>query len=93
VKRCDWCQEFFCDSCPYPAKRSIEVINFNESLSKKLAKLIDVKVISDAVVEILAEYAEQEEFTVGKAKAIWDNFLETELYDGIRRCIKYGKQG
>ena len=61
-------------------------------LTKDLAKWIDTKVIAEVVIEKMNEHAERpkEELTIEHAKAIWLNFLETELNEGLDGVLKYG---
>ncbi len=62
---------------------------YHNKLKDDLAEWIDTDNLAEVVIEAMREVAEPEEMTLEMAKNIWLNFLETELNDGIARCIKY----
>ena len=91
AKRCDECQEFYCDSCPYDKSKKERRTSMHDELKKELAKWIDVGVLAEGIVETLEENTEPEEMTLEIAKKLWLNFLETEFRDGLDRSLRYGQ--
>ncbi len=60
-------------------------------LKTAVAAWIETYPLAEALVDIMCECAEQpgEEMTLDNAKKLWLNFLETELSDGLKRCVQY----
>jgi hypothetical protein len=55
---------------------------------EELAGWIDTEVIAERILEELADNGIPA--TLDNGKAVWLDFLETELSDGIRYSVKFG---
>ena len=53
-----------------------------------LAEWIETDVIAEAIKDAVEESGKI--FTFEKGKKVWLNFLETELWEGLKSTIKYG---
>ena len=59
-----------------------------EELVDQLSDWIDASVIAEQLVDAMAEVALPEEMTLDNAKAIYYDFLQNELPDGLRRSVR-----
>ncbi len=58
-------------------------------LIDQLGDWIDTSVIAEQLVDAMAEVALPEEMTLDNAKAIYFDFLQNELADGLRRSVSH----
>ena len=56
-------------------------------LVEQVRDWIDASVIAEQIVDAMAEVAFPEEMTLDNAKAIYYDFLQNELPDGLRRTV------
>jgi len=61
----------------------------HEELVDQLSDWIDASVIAEQLVEAMAEVALPGEMTLKNAKAIYYDFLQNELPDGLRRSVSH----
>lgn len=61
----------------------------HEELVDQLGDWIDASVIAEQLVDAMAEVALPEEMTLDNAKAIYYDFLQNELPDGLRRSVSH----
>jgi len=60
-----------------------------EELVDQLSDWIDTSVIAEQLVDAIAEVALPEEMTLDNAKAVYYDFLQNELPDGLQRSVTH----